>query len=105
MARAVGCFLLAFAALMLVVCGIGTLVALGELPRVGAGMLIAFVALDLVAVALLVGAVIILRRTKPWVGPVAGGAATDHYPANTATTHDLDGVAYSVLYTPPVKGK
>ena len=107
MARGCGLLLLAFAALMLVLCGVGTLVMLGELPRQGVFPLLVFLTLDVVAITLLVVAVVVLRRTKPWTGPSAaqGGDPTDRYPANQSTAHDLDGVAYHVHYTPPVKGK
>jgi hypothetical protein len=104
MARGCGLLLLALGVLGCVLGGIGVIIGLGELQRGGAAILIGFALLAAVGIACLAGGIALMRRTKPWVGPTSG-EGTDRYPANQSTSHDLDGVAYSRLYTPPVKGK
>jgi len=102
MARGCGLFLLAVGILAAVCGGIGTIIALGPRGLVP-GMLLVFLGVDFFAVGLLVSAVVVLRRTKP-LGATAG-EGTPAYPPHTPVRHELDGVTYTTVYTPPVRGK
>jgi hypothetical protein len=58
-------------------------------------------------VALVIG-IVVMRRGKPWDGKgstVPAGTPVGNYKASVPIERTLDGVSYSVLYTPPVKGK
>jgi hypothetical protein len=104
MKRGLGLVLLALGVLATVVGAIGTVVAITDPKPAAPALTVVFATLAAVGVGLLVGAVVILRRTKPFgAAPPAGPAG--RYIPNVGVEHELDGTPYTVLYTPPVKGK
>lgn len=105
MSRVLGLFLLAAGVLLCALGGIGVVVGLGELQRDGAGILFVFGTIAAVGVALLVAAVAVLRRTKPFVAAGGSQGGTDVYPADEPVEGELDGARYARQYAPPVKGK
>ena len=86
---------------------VGTIVAVQQLPRGGdPGLLAAFLLVDFIAAALLVVSFMMLRRTRP-IGesPKLVDGKAGVYTPGAPVTGELDGVAYTSLYQPPVKGK
>lgn len=60
----------------------------------------------LLGVGALIGAIVVLRRTKPITGiqPAADGSSGS-FAADATETAELDGTAYTVHYQTPIKGK
>jgi hypothetical protein len=106
--RGLALFLLALAVVLLLVGIIGTVVALQNLGggNGDVGVLVAFLVLDAVGTGLLIASIAMLRRTKP-LGETTDATAGQYrtYPAKVPVPAELDGAPYTVLYTPPVKGK
>lgn len=75
-----------------------------EIPLLLVGGIISFVAL-----ALLIVGIVVFRRGTPIRGAgsptVATGTAVGNFKAAVPAERELDGVTYTILYTPPVKGK
>lgn len=96
---AVGGTLATFGTILMVV---AALAANGFNGPVFAGGVVIF----LIGDGLLIGAIVVLRRTKPITGvqpPAAGSSGS--FAADTTETAELDGTAYTVHYQTPIKGK
>jgi hypothetical protein len=106
MTRGPGVVLLAFGLVLGFVGIMGTILALAQLPAWGPELLLVCLLIDVVSVVLLVGAAALIRRGRA-VGevptPVDGKVGS--YVPNAHVEQSLDGSPYTVLYTPPVKGK
>src|SRR5688572_1754901 len=105
--RGLALFLLALGIVLGIVGLFGTIAAVQQLPRGGdPGLLFAFLMIGFVAAAILVVAFMMLRRTRRIGEPpklVDGKAGV--YTPSAPVAGELDGVAYTSLYQPPVKGK
>jgi hypothetical protein len=105
--RGLALFLLALGAVLGIVGLGGAIAAVQQLPRGGnAGLLGAFLIILFVAAALLVVSVTILRRTRR-IGepPVLVDGKAGVYTPGAPVAGELDGVTYTSVYHPPVKGK
>jgi hypothetical protein len=106
MSRGLALFLIAVGALLSTIGLIVMIVALRQLPARGVELLIAGLILEGVGVVLLIAAIALYRRSRPFgAGAQAADGASSVYVPNKPETHELDGAAYTVLYTPPVPGK
>ena len=105
--RGIALFLLAIGIVLGLVGLIGTIATIRQLPAGGNGeLLVAFLIMDFVGTALIVTSIALLRRTRP-IGaiPAVVNGKVGVYLPNTPVAGELDGVTYTVLYTPPVRGK
>lgn len=75
-----------------------------EVPLLIVGLVMTFV-----AISLLVVGIVVFRRGTPMRGAgsptVATGTSVGNFKAAVPAERELDGVTYTILYTPPVKGK
>lgn len=105
MHRLLGTLLLILGLLLGLVGFIGTILAIKDLQKGGAGLLVAFLIVDFVGASLVLTGVLVLRRSRV---AAAIPPATDteiSYTPNRPTQREMDGSQYEVLYTPPVRGK
>src|SRR5262245_14251852 len=104
--RVLGLFLLAVGLTLGLIGLIGTILALGKIQNWGAAPFLALLTLAFIGAGLLVIAVLILRNSKP-IGavPTPVDGKVGGYIPNVSSTFELDGSPYTVLYSPPVKGK
>lgn len=107
MTRMLGLFLIAVA-IVIDLMGIVLLAVVLSGGDIDFGLFSVAIVLLIVGTLLLIAGVVVLRRGKPWTSrsnTVPAGKAVGNYTASVPDERELDGVTYSVLYTPPVKGK
>jgi hypothetical protein len=86
---------------------VGTVLALTlrGLPGGGIGILVGSLGVLGIGLVFLVIARILYRKIGYLENLATSASTTNAFPPNTPITRELDGTPYTILYTPPVKGK
>src|SRR5690242_5068000 len=86
---------------------VGTVLALTlrGLPGGGIGILVGSLVVLGIGLAFLVVTRLLYRKIHSLEGSRTPAISPIAYPPNSPVTRELDGTPYTILYTPPVKGK